>query len=507
MSQPEEDAGRIRHLSIGIDVDSITIEYQGLLEVSRTKKGAVDYFNAATALHAYFEHTLGVPLVHRSNSEDTGLWYYWTGKVWKQYGLGLRGDVARLLGTGANQTGEIIRTMRDLKCRPWDDFDLKPCVVFDNGTLFLKDDTTTTRKTLMMSKHTFHREDYSTFYAPYKLRKNVETPLWNKFLATSLPDTDDQKTLLEIIGSCFFPLLPLEVIYIFFGDQGRGKGTIGTLIERLIGKGRYSAQDPKQLVRDFGIEPLIGKFLNKAGEVDYVGEHAENILKSISGGDTVCINMKNNKHVNTVLPIRMLFMCNNLPRFHDRTDAMWKRLVLVPFTADVPDGERKFKDTLINQLIDNEAEGIVFQAMMALNDMLEKQNGTRNTAFTQSATAIAILQQHRIDSDPLLEWYGDYAEETSIPTEYTGREDLYNHYKEWCKNNNNKPLSKTNVERWLGKQLNIPRDKTGKLKLPRPRNDNSQTRDYKWPVRLAALNYGIYPHRQQSLPFFGTSNN
>src|SRR5262249_1101976 len=158
--------------------------------------------------------------------------------------------------------------------------------------------------------------------------------------ARTFPTEQDRQALQEMFGYCLFPGYQAQVAFLWPGEGGSGKGLIRRVLTEILGAKRVSGATIDSMSDTHGLAPLVGKYVNIDSEREYVKRTGEKMLKRITGGDQVTINEKNKPQYTAYLPVRVILFCNDLPRFTDRSNALWQRLVIIPFDVPVPAEDR-----------------------------------------------------------------------------------------------------------------------------------------------------------------------
>lgn len=176
--------------------------------------------------------------------------------------------------------------------------------------------------------------DLLTFNAlPYSFEPNASTPhRWLQFLGEVF--AKDSETICEfqkMIGYFLTGDTSLQKIFLLKGERRSGKGTIGRVINRLIGQANIAGIGFNDLGESFGMQSLIGKQLAivsdaRIGRWADTGRVAENLLR-ISGEDEVNVNRKNKEAWNGKLNVKFLIMSNETPIVQDASGALVGRYV------------------------------------------------------------------------------------------------------------------------------------------------------------------------------------
>src|SRR5262249_53004056 len=144
-------------------------------------------------------------------------------------------------------------------------------------------------------------------------------------------------------------------------------------------------------------------------------------------GDRMFFEKKGKDGFSAPPTARLVLATNNVPRFMDKTEGMWRRLILMPMTVRIPKEERKAgMDKESYWARSGELPGILAWALAGLRRL--RANGWH---FTTPDACQAALAEHRLESDParafLLERYAACADAEPI----LARE-LYQEYRLWC---------------------------------------------------------------------------
>src|SRR5262249_51515008 len=75
-------------------------------------------------------------------------------------------------------------------------------------------------------------------------------------------------------------------------------------------------------------------------EIGALDKASEGYLKQYVDGSPMTFNRKHRDHVTARPTARLTFATNNLPRFHDHSDGIWRRLLLLRFRVQIADAEK-----------------------------------------------------------------------------------------------------------------------------------------------------------------------
>lgn len=238
----------------------------------------------------------------------------------------------------------------------------------------------------------------------------------------------------EIMGYCLCNSVKAHKAFIFLGAGSNGKSVLCEIMTALAGGvENVSTVTLKDLSQKFSLSQIMNKTLNIATENEVIGNLNTQMLKAVSSGEAIQIEEKFQQPFSYRPYAKLVFAMNNLPYVSDRTYALERRFVIIPFEkrfvgrepregANEAKIERNIADTLINE----ELAGIFTFAMQGLERL--KKN---NFVFTRSYASEKKLEEYREQLDATLEFVRTFVEpdEDAKPVNVT---DFWNYYKRWC---------------------------------------------------------------------------
>lgn len=150
--------------------------------------------------------------------------------------------------------------------------------------------------------------------------------------------------LWQTIGAVIRPNVRWDRIVIMYSTVGNnGKGTLCRLMENLCGEENCASLQMADFSKEFVLESLIGASAIIVDEND-VGTYIDKAaaLKAVVTGDTIQVNRKFKKPVFFQFHGLMVQCMNELPKARDKTDSMYRRLLLIPFTKSFTGEEHKY---------------------------------------------------------------------------------------------------------------------------------------------------------------------
>lgn len=188
------------------------------------------------------------------------------------------------------------------------------------------------------------------------------------------------------------------------GAGDSGKSTIGALLAHFLPKSAVAAVPLGKMVHEYAFAQLADARLNLPGEeaADVVIPAAA--LKQITGGDPLNARRPYGQPFSFVSQALQLFTANRMPPLREHELPVYRRVVFVPFSREVPE-ERRIGKTEIaaKSMFDTEGARILGWAMTCAGKALAK--GTMQTA----ATLAAAKAWRKIDDSVLDAFLGSEA--------------------------------------------------------------------------------------------------
>ena len=300
-------------------------------------------------------------------------------------------------------------------------------IAFKNGVYNLIDDTITE----------FSPETIITNKINYNYNKKAYSKLVNETLnKISCNDKQIRQLLEEIIGYCFYRRNELGKAFILTGAQSNGKSTFLDMIQKLLGDDNISSLDLGELGDRFKTAELFGKLANIGDDIgdEFIPNAA--VFRKLVTGERVNVERKGENPFEFNNYAKMLFSANNIPRIKDKTGAVQRRLVIVPFDAKFTSDDPDFDPYIKYKLRTEECmEYLIKLGLEGLKRVL------KNQLFTTSDRVEKELKEYEESNNPIL---GFIKEITIEEVENEPTKDVYKRYQVYCSENNLQALS--NIE-------------------------------------------------------------
>ena len=385
--------------------------------------GKSDPGNAATFLEKYYPAGRLV----RSDSE----FYAYNGKVWEKLeGDTLKHMIASDMAPSGAQSSKINACI-DLVSKLTPVYtggmnaSLGSLIIFNNGVLDVS--------TGVLYAHSM--DFRTTIMMPYDYAPHTPCPQWLAFLYDTLDGDVERVALLqEWIGYLLTSDYRHHKVMMLLGPKRCGKGTIGRVLEKLVGPSNFAGGSLSSFSKDQFIDRLRTK------PVMFIGDAEKKVsnndlprvierIKTISGNDSVDFDRKFISGMSDTLPTRITIATNSVPSLFDDSGALASRIMVLPFYKSAYGREDLY---LIDRLLP-EMSGIAAWALEGLARL--EVNGR----FTMPAASIAEMDYLVENYSPLVRFLGECCA-TNDRTATISATDLYETYRAWALSEGEDPL-------------------------------------------------------------------
>jgi len=407
-----------------------------------------------------------------------GKWLRWTGGCWrpddalavlkraKRVVSGIFTECRRESEDGARAAlakwalhslcAERLRAMIDL-ARPElavapDDLDRDPMLLnLENGTLCLP--------TGELRPHA--PGDLITKQAPVKFDATADCPLWHRFLARIM-DGDGRDRMIGFLqrlsGMCLTGDVRDQHLFIYFGPGANGKSVYLDTITGLMGD--YATQAPPDLLiirrtpeHPTEIADLCGRRLVVSAECEEGGRLRVQLVKRLTGDRRLKGRFMRQDFFEFTRTHKTILVTNNRPQVREASIAVWRRLVLTPFSVVIPPAEQ---DPRLIDRLRAEWPGI-------LNWMVSGCRQWLADGLQIPPEVLAATQAYEAEQDVL----AGFLDECCVldPRAVVARGDIYAAYEAWAKRSGESyPLSNRQLYDRLRRLPGVTDDDPRRLK-------------------------------------------
>lgn len=270
-------------------------------------------------------------------------------------------------------------------------------------------------------------KDYITKSAAGAFDPSATSEVWDAFLERVLPDVEVRSFVQRLIGYSLLGVVREHVMPIFIGVGANGKGTLRDAVMSAFGD--YALEvDPEILMESkharhltFLME-LRGRRLVFCSETEKGRKFAESTMKRLVGGDPIQANRMHRDPITFIPSHTLIMMTNHLPEVSGDDQAVWRRILVVPFDVVIPEAERD--EQLPERLKEKDVRSAVLA--WAYQGFLDYQQ-----RGLDAPEAVKVrTNEYQAESDPI----GRFLRERTRPVIGAGvvATVLWEHWQVWC---------------------------------------------------------------------------
>lgn len=278
------------------------------------------------------------------------------------------------------------------------DFDADPYLFCcNNGTLDLR--------TGELREH--RRADMISRISSVDYRSDAKCPTFDLFmLAIMRGDAEMVDYLQRLYGYGLSGLTNEQVLHIFHGEGGNGKGTLRNVTRAVLGPYGYEMSMDVFLERQFinsaaprpDLIALAGPRLITATENNEGDRLEESLIKRLSGGDPISARQLHAEVQELKIQAKFIMSVNHKPQIRHLDQAMIRRLRFIPFEAKFEGADRDYR---LEEKLLVELPGIL--AWMVRGALAYVQRGT----LEPPASITAATREYLREQDPVAEFLSD----------------------------------------------------------------------------------------------------
>ncbi|HOW60030.1 MAG TPA: phage/plasmid primase, P4 family [Candidatus Omnitrophota bacterium] len=291
---------------------------------------------------------------------------------------------------------------------------------------------------------------FSTIQFDVKYDLNSSCPVFKKTVLEWLENEEKVNLLQEFLGYCLTRDTRQEKILFLIGSGANGKSTLLFVIESILGKENCCAIPLEKLSDKFSLAQLLGKAVNIASETPSKSFLCDEKLKAIVSGDLVQAEKKFQSPFSFRPFAKFIVACNEIPRTEDKTNALYRRLLILRFGKSYGEGEqdRELKHKLIV-----EKDGIFLWMLEGLQRLRERGH------FIESKESVDEVTTYRKENNTLLTFVD---EECDLSEQGVTSKDLFHkRYSAWCVESGHIPLNKNMIRKSLKQYYDIGENLVG----------------------------------------------
>ena len=260
-------------------------------------------------------------------------------------------------------------------------------------------------------------------------------PMWEEYLLTTFDNEDSRTALQMMFGYVLSGKFDKNIGFFLIGRGGDGKSVAAHILRKLVGKSQTCCLPFANLGDRFSSYLLTENKLNLVEELPVSAEvynisDAEKIFKMVTDGAVIPVERKFHSPQEKRAKARCVFLANELPSFVDRSNGLWDRLIILPFT-------HRFRDT------DSEKANLKYELETELPGIFNWAIvGARTLAtlprFPVPQASREYLTKHRLACDHEAAFLHEAV--ITAPKGVCPKQELYKTYRQWTEDHGYKPF-------------------------------------------------------------------
>lgn len=263
-------------------------------------------------------------------------------------------------------------------------------------------------------------------------------------------DKEIRLLLEECIGYCFFRRNEMSASIFLTGEKANGKSTFLQMLQDVLGTGNTSALGLDELDERFSVATMFGKLANIGDDISDEFLHGKSIahFKKLVSGNMIKAENKGQDAFFYKPTVKLIFSANQIPRMKDRTGAVLRRMVIIPFNARFSKDDPDYDPFISRKLKDVEVmEYLCRIGLEGLRRIIE------NHSFSKSAKVDAELAEYTEYNNPILLFIDEMeAEEKPILNQETKL--VHSEYEIFCSENGFQSMGLASFSKEITRQMN-----------------------------------------------------
>lgn len=285
---------------------------------------------------------------------------------------------------------------------------------------------------------------------PWDYRPDAYSEVCDRVLSKMACQDKQVRLLLEeCIGYCFYRRNEMSKAFILTGEKSNGKSTYLEMVKNVLGESNVSSLDLAELDERFSVAEMSGKLANIGDDIsdEFMQGRSIATFKKIVSGNSIKAEFKGQDVFFFAPYVKLLFSANTIPRTKDKTGAVLRRLVIIPFNAVFSEQDEDYDPYIIYKLKEQEVmEYLVRLGVEALKRIIEQRK------FSYSEKVDDALKEYETENNPVL-MFLDEVGQSGIENQLT--DEVYRRYKVFCIENGYSEMTKTTFSKELNRKFGL----------------------------------------------------
>ena len=243
----------------------------------------------------------------------------------------------------------------------------------------------------------------------------------------SVVHSEDVKCIQEIYGYTLYLGYPAAKLFWFNGNGRNGKSTVMNFLKEILGEDGFSNVDLSSLdgLHRFSLARMIGKRLNISSEPGTNRTMETELMKKLTGGDSVDAEIKGVQKVVTFTNhAKMIVAGNNPPEIKDSSVGFNSRLLVIGFPNSFEDNNAN--PDFVPEFVAEYGNAGIFNWALEGLDRLRSNNWIFSGSRWQDEAKATMLRKSQSVKQFVAEW-------TEASQQDALEEDkLFEYFGKWC---------------------------------------------------------------------------
>lgn len=278
--------------------------------------------------------------------------------------------------------------------------------------------------------HNHDKEKYFSKIASIEYTDKIDYPLWDDFLMQIFDGNRELINYMQrAVGYSLSGSTEEQVMFILYGNGRNGKSVFLDIITEMLGNYTTNIQPQTLMVKPMSgsansdIARLQGARLVTTTEPNDGMRFDEGLVKQVTGGDKVTARFLYGDEFDYHPEFKLWMATNHKPIIRGTDDGIWRRMVIIPFTVQIPDHQ-----------VDKNLKYKLRREMTAiLNWAVEGYQEWRRTGLNEPDLIKQQRGDYRREMDPVEQFIEDCC--IRKDGERAKGSLLYQTYKEWATDN------------------------------------------------------------------------
>lgn len=244
---------------------------------------------------------------------------------------------------------------------------------------------------------------FTPFYLNIDYKEDAYDEYVDKFLDWFTCNRKDLRNVLEeMFGHVLMTKNFPHKSFFFWGERGKnGKSTLIKMMQNFA-DGLHTNVPLDKFEDDTSVYSMIGKLLNVADDIDASYLDKSSNFKTIASGDPVMVRPIYSTAISFFNKATLIFTCNELPVFKDKSGGIRRRMQIIPCDAYVTERDPNIDDKLST---DNAKSYLLNLALAGVERILKNGNLSKSETidnvtrqyFVQSDSVVGFLEEHDLN--------------------------------------------------------------------------------------------------------------